>query len=124
MKKQMDDQRMEMIIGHLLRTGVLLAAGVVLLGAVMYLARNSRFRPVYHDFHGEPSELRTLSGIVHGALKGQKTALIQLGLVLLIATPIVRVVFSAIAFGFERDSLYVVITLIVLAVLLFSLIGH
>lgn len=115
---------MEIIIGHLLRSGVLLAAGVVLIGAIMFLAHDGRSQTAYHDFHGEPSGLRTLSGIVHGALSGQTAAVIQLGLILLIATPIARVVFSAIAFGLERDSLYVVITLIVLAVLLYSLVGH
>jgi uncharacterized membrane protein len=47
----------------------------------------------------------------------------QLGLLLLIATPIARVMFSAVAFAMERDRMYVGFTLIVLAVLLYSLFG-
>lgn len=51
-------------------------------------------------------------------------AIIQLGLLLLVATPIARVVFSAFAFFAEGDYLYVGITLLVLAVLMFSLFGN
>ena len=47
--------------------------------------------------------------------------IIQLGLLLLIATPVARVVFSVIGFVRQRDFVYVVLTLIVLAVLLYSL---
>jgi uncharacterized membrane protein len=47
----------------------------------------------------------------------------QLGLLLLIATPIVRVAFSAVAFALEGDKMYVLFTLLVLAVLLYSLFG-
>ena len=50
-------------------------------------------------------------------------AIIQFGLLLLIATPVARVAFAAIGFAMERDYLYVVITLIVLVVLLYSLFG-
>ena len=46
-----------------------------------------------------------------------------LGLLLLIATPVARVLFSAIAFAIERDGMYVVITLVVLAILMLSLFG-
>jgi uncharacterized membrane protein len=49
--------------------------------------------------------------------------MIQLGLLLLIATPVARVAFSVVAFVLERDRMYVGITLLVLAVLLFSLLG-
>jgi len=47
--------------------------------------------------------------------------IIQLGLLLLIATPVARVAFSVVAFAAERDWLYVAITLIVLAILIYSL---
>ena len=51
----------------------------------------------------------------------QCRGIIQFGLVLLIATPVARVAFSVAAFALQRDNTYVAITLIVLAVLLFSL---
>jgi uncharacterized membrane protein len=44
-----------------------------------------------------------------------------LGILILIATPVARVAFSVFAFAEERDRMYVIVTLIVLALLLFSL---
>jgi uncharacterized membrane protein len=118
-----DDQRIEIIIGALLRTGVILAAAVVFFGAVVYLAHHGREIPNYAVFHGEPENLKSASDIAHDALGISGRAIIQLGLLLLIATPVARVLFSAIAFAIERDYMYVVITLIVLAILLYSLFG-
>ena len=118
-----DDQRIEVIIGTLLRVGVLLAASVVVLGAAVYLVRHGREPINYFTFHGEPASLTTISGIVQGAIRGSASAIIQLGLVLLIATPVARVAFSAFAFALEHDYLYVGITLLVLVILLYSLFG-
>ena len=117
------DQRIENIIAQLLRAGVLTAALVVIGGAIPYLAANPRTRVGYRTFHGEPPELRTVDGIVHSAFSGNTLAVMQLGLLILIATPIARVVFSVFAFAREGDRMYVVFTLIVLAVLLYSLFG-
>ena len=118
-----NDQRIEVIIGGLLRTGVMLAATVVLLGAVIYLVRHGGEIPNYTVFHREPDNLTSATAILHGALGMSGRAIIQLGLLLLIATPVARVLFSAIAFALERDYLYVCITLIVLGILLYSLFG-
>ena len=117
------DQKVEAIIANLLRAGVLLAAGVVLIGASIYLVRHGAEPANYRVFRGEPSELRHLSGIVRSAIALQGRGIIQLGLLLLIATPIARVAFSTIAFAAEKDRLYVSFTLIVLAVLIYGLAG-
>jgi uncharacterized membrane protein len=118
-----NDQRIEVIIGALLRTGVILAAAVVLFGAAVYLARHGSEVPNYTVFHGDPENLKNVSAIVRGALGMSGSALIQLGLLLLIATPVARVLFSAIAFAMEHDYLYVFVTLVVLGILLYSLFG-
>lgn len=117
------DQRIEIIIGSLLRAGVLLAAAVVLIGGVLYEVRHGQEIVNYTTFHGEPEALKRIPAVVEGVLAFRASAIIQLGLLLLIATPIARVLFSAAAFAIEKDYLYVVITLIVLAVLLYSLLG-
>ena len=57
------------------------------------------------------------------SLHGRPRGLIQFGLLLLIATPVARVAFSVFGFTQERDWVYVVITLIVLALLVYSLSG-
>ena len=121
--RQWSDQNVEEWIGNLLRMGVTLAAAVVLFGGSVYLVRHGRTAPQFHVFKGEPTDLRTISGIVKDALTFHGRGLIQLGLLLLIATPVARVAFSAAAFAVERDRLYVVVTLIVLAVLMYSLTG-
>jgi uncharacterized membrane protein len=117
------DQRIEIVLSHLLRAGVLTAAVVVLAGAVLYLGGHARDHADYHTFRGEPEQLRSVHGVLHAAFAGQTTGILQLGLLLLIATPIARVVFSVFAFALEGDRMYVAFTLIVLSVLLYSLFG-
>ncbi|MCC6341434.1 MAG: DUF1634 domain-containing protein [Bryobacterales bacterium] len=113
--------QLEMRLGALLRLGVALAAAVVLSGGVLYLSRHGMDHPAYHTFHSGPSSLRTLPGILEGALHLREREVIQFGLVLLIATPIARVAFSIFAFCHERDWMYAGISAIVLALLLYGL---
>jgi uncharacterized membrane protein len=117
------DQYIETIIGNLLRAGVLASALVVLAGAGIFLAHHAR-DPVKDRKTFEPEEDQAYTHpvfIVRAALAGRGRALIQFGLLLLIATPVARVFFSAFAFARQRDAAYVLITLIVLAILLYSL---
>jgi uncharacterized membrane protein len=118
-----DDHRIEVILGNLLRTGVLISAAVVLWGACIYLFRHAHEPADYRVFRGEPSEFRTIPGVIQSVIDGRGRGLIQLGLLLLIATPIARVAFSIAGFALERDRMYVAFTLIVLAILLYSLLG-
>jgi uncharacterized membrane protein len=117
------DRRIEIILGNLLRIGVLISAAVVLWGASIYLFRHAHEAADYHVFRGEPSEYRTIPGVIQSVINGRGRGWIQLGLLLLIATPIARVAFSVVGFAIERDRMYVAFTLIVLAVLLYSLLG-
>lgn len=117
----MTDQKLEMAIGRMLQAGVLLSALIVAIGGVLYLAQSHGPRPDYTHFHGVAPDLRSPAGIFARAMHGDAEGLIQLGLLLLIATPIVRVVVAAGGFLLERDRLYAVVSLIVFAVLLWSL---
>ena len=119
------DRRIEIILGNLLRTGVLVSAAVVLLGACIYLSRHAHEPADYRVFRGEPSEYRTIRGVIQSVIvdRGRGQGIIQLGLLLLIATPIARVAFSVVGFAIERDRLYVAFTLLVLAILLYSFLG-
>jgi len=119
----LDDHRIEVIIGNLLRSGVHIAAAVVLLGAAIYLSRHAVEPTDFHTFRGEAAALRTVPAIVKGAAHFQGKSIIQLGLLLLIATPVARVAFSVVGFAIERDYLYVALTLVVLAVLMYSLLA-
>lgn len=115
------DRQVEQIVGSLLRAGVLLAAAVVLAGGVLYLVREGRAAADYRVFVGEEVGLRSLGGVVGEVLHLQSHGIIQVGLLLLIATPIARVALSLFAFARGRDSAYVAVTAIVLAVLVYSL---
>jgi uncharacterized membrane protein len=124
-KRGWSDERVEQLLGNLLRAGVLAAAAVVLAGGVLHLSRHGADPADYHVFQGEPADLRSPVGIVGDALEWRSRGLIQLGILLLTATPVARVAFSVIAFAGQRDYLYVAVTLIVLALLLYSLFsGH
>ena len=83
--------------------------------------RHGHETPHFGEFHGEPAELRTLGGVLAAVRTLEARAVIQLGLGLLVATPVARVVFSLFAFVRQRDGMYVVVTSIVLAVLLANL---
>lgn len=117
------DRRIENILGNLLRAGVVFSAVIVFCGAVVYLARHGRAPADYRVFQGEPSELRTVPGVVRDAVELSGRGIIQLGLLFLIATPVARVIISIWGFAAERDRMYVVFTVIVLAILVFSLVG-
>src|SRR5690242_14402704 len=112
------DRRIENILGNLLRAGVGLAALIVLCGAVLYLARHGFAPADYRVFKGEPSDLRSVPGIVRNVLEFNGRGIIQLGLLFLIATPVARVIFSIWGFAAERDRMYVAFTVIVLAILI------
>lgn len=117
------DENLEISISVILRTGVSIAGAVVFLGGIVYLLRHGGEAVNYRQFYGEPAADRKIGGIVAGTLAFQGRSIIQLGVLLLIATPIVRVAFSMVGFAMERDRTYVVITAIVLAVLIYGLVS-
>jgi uncharacterized membrane protein len=115
------DERLDLTIGRLLRYGLFLSAAIVVIGALVYLIKHGSEVPDYTDFKMAPASLRRPVNIIDQALHFTGHGVIQLGLLLLIATPVARVFFSVFAFFRQRDYLYTVITLIVLLILLFSL---
>ena len=123
LEKSWTEHRIEQIVGNLLRFGVMGAAMIVLIGGSLYLARYGATSPQYNAFQGEPRDLRSVSGIVAEALSFHSRGMIQLGVLLLIATPVARVAFLTFAFAHQRDRIYAMIALIVLALLSYSLVG-
>ena len=117
------DERIDQIVGNLLRSGVILATLVVAIGGVIYLIRHGGESADYRKFQGVQPELRTIPGIIELIWAGRSRGIIQFGLLLLIATPVARVAFSIFAFVRERDWMYVSFTCVVLAVLCYSLFG-
>jgi uncharacterized membrane protein len=118
-----NDLRIEEFLGQLLRVGVGLAALVVLAGGILYLRSAPSAVPDYKIFHGQPAEFTSVRQTIQGSAEFEPLAIIQLGLLLLIATPVARVVFSIAGFAMERDWLYIGVTIVVLALLLYSITG-
>jgi uncharacterized membrane protein len=122
--KSEQDMMMQLLIGNLLRLGVFAAAFLVLSGGILYLIEHGGTLPRVYQFSGEPEALTHFPSIVSNAFKGQALALIQTGLLVLIFTPIVRVILSVFLFAYEKDYLYVAITLVVFGLLLVGLFGQ
>jgi uncharacterized membrane protein len=121
--RRWSDEQVEQWIGGLLRWGVLTAAAVALFGLVLHLLTAGAAAADYAVFRGVPRGLDTVGGVLASALALRPGGVIQLGLLLLIATPILRVALSLVAFALQRDRLYVAITLLVLSLLLYGLLG-
>lgn len=117
------ERDVEQYIGKLLRYGVMLSCAITLFGGVIYLFQHKGVMVDYSPVptgmaFGVEDYLRELNTIFPRMLDFDGAAIIQFGVLVLIATPIIRVAFSAFSFLIEKDYLYVVITLIVLAIIM------
>ncbi len=115
------DKQVEILIGKVLRGGVLLACSVTFIGLGLYLVHNATVTPRYQVFHSVNAPLRSVYQLVPNAFHGSPLAIIQLGVLLLIATPVARVAFLVGAFALERDRMYVAVSGLVLIILLGSI---
>jgi uncharacterized membrane protein len=119
------DKDMPLLIGRVLRAGVVISISIVIFGGIVYLYRHGHSLADYREFKGVPGFVQYNAGLFHEAfnLKGQ--AIIQLGIILLIATPVLRIIFSAAGFALEKDYLYLGISILVLFIIFISAIsGH
>jgi uncharacterized membrane protein len=119
-----NDDQMRGIMGTLLRVGVLASAFLVVLGGILFFMQHPNEIFDYTTFKGEPAKFRQVHLIIKEALNFRGRDVIQLGLLLLIATPVARVIFSLIGFLIEKDWIYVAITSIVLIILSISLFSN
>lgn len=122
------DHAMEVTLARLLTVMMIIAAAVMVVGVVLLLTRPAPLAPMseFTTFTNTPREgadLRSMAGIWAGVSRGQALAIMQAGLVLLIATPVLRVAATAAIFARQRDWLYVAITLVVLIALGVGLVG-
>lgn len=103
------------MIGWILQSGVLMSAAVVCIGLVLLFAHPEQLSSQHvFAFPHTPGEVKD------GLFQLHPQAFIALGLLLLIATPVLRVAVSIFAFALEHDRRYVVITTVVLAILFIS----
>ncbi|WP_410220409.1 DUF1634 domain-containing protein [Pedobacter sp.] len=117
------DKDIQAIIGNLLRIGVVLSMATVLIGAVIYLLGNAGKSVEYHTFDYAKVHLKDIKSIFTNLHALEGITIIQLGLLMLIFTPIARIVMAAVSFFIEKDYLYVLICIIVLLIIAMSLSG-
>jgi uncharacterized membrane protein len=110
-------RRVEIIISQVLRGGVLLSAAIISIGVVLFYIHYFSVAGHVLDTAAFP---HSLVSVAQGLMRGDPLAIIVLGLLVLLATPVARVAVSIVAFGFERDWRYVVISTVVLLVLIIS----
>ena len=120
-KHSSSDKDIQVILGTLLRIGVIAAMTVVFIGGISYLVMNSGQVANYSVFSPETAHYSSVTAVFAGLQSMNGAAIIQFGVLLLIFTPITRVLFSVFGFLAERDYMYVIIGLFVLVVILFSL---
>jgi uncharacterized membrane protein len=121
--KEESEAQAEEIMSNVLRWGILATSLIVLIGAVIFLFREGFEIPDYSHFDGNQTEFNTLSVIFSEALSFHGRGIIQFGLLLLICVPIVRVAVSIYTFAMQSDITYVIVSIIVLTVLVYSFVS-
>lgn len=115
------DVATERLIGRLLQVGVAISAAVLLLGWGLFLVTHGSDAADFRDFHDTPESQSSVAGVIRGALSLRAPELMQLGIVLLVATPVARVALTVVAFLRRRDGAFALLSAIVLLILLYGL---
>jgi uncharacterized membrane protein len=115
------DQKMEAEMGLVLRAGVILSCSLMLAGGVLYMLRHGGERESFAMFHGERPSLENVRGIWQEVRSGSARGIIQLSVLFMIATPVMRVAFAVYGFARQRHWLFTAISLTVLGLLIFGL---
>jgi uncharacterized membrane protein len=118
---QLTDKALETSIARMLVCGVILSSIAVFTGGMLYLKNAKMQIADYKHFHAAAPSLRTVGGVLQGVLSLNAESIIQLGLLLLIATPVMRVIFCMVGFSRQPDKLYAAVSFVVLAILIYSL---
>jgi uncharacterized membrane protein len=118
--------RMELVISYLLRGGVIVSVALIVLGVVVMFVRH----PEYFTSKTELDRLvspgaafpHTLTDVAASLREFRGRGIVTLGLLVLIATPVLRVAASVVLFAIQRDWTYSLITAVVLSLLVLSLV--
>jgi len=120
-KHYLGDKDVQVILGTLLRVGVLISTSIVLIGGIVFMSTRTNQLVSFENFKPEEAKFSSIADIFIGLRTFDGLAIIQFGVLLLIFTPIARVVFSIFSFLMEKDYMYVGIGLIVLCIIITSL---
>lgn len=122
-KENINDKDIQLILGTLLRAGVIISMGIVLIGGAIFLVHHQGAVIDYKVFKPELNKFSSIAAIFKGVLTFKGDAIVQFGILMLIFTPVARIVFAIFSFLIERDYLYVLIGIIILTIITISLNG-
>nr|WP_314498123.1 DUF1634 domain-containing protein [uncultured Chryseobacterium sp.] len=120
MKKNFTDVDLNRSVGNLLRLGVILSVIISLVGFVKLFTEGFKMPRKYKLLEMGTSSEKVWSQFWETLCKGEGMAIIQLGILILIFTPLMRIIFALIGYLKEKDYLYVLISSIVLAIMAVS----
>ncbi|MCX2576164.1 DUF1634 domain-containing protein [Pedobacter sandarakinus] len=123
MKAKINDKDIQVVLGTLLRAGVIISMSIVLIGGVVYLVHHQGVITDYRVFKPELAKFSSINAIFSGLTSFHGDAIVQFGILMLIFTPVARIIMAIISFFIEKDYLYVLIGFIILAILTISLNG-
>ncbi|RQP10218.1 MAG: DUF1634 domain-containing protein [Chryseobacterium sp.] len=119
MKKTFKDRDLNQMVGNLLRAGVLLSVLVAVIGATLLAVKGELSLPVSY---GQPAETENrFVSFWSELITGEPVAVLELGILILLFTPVMRVIFAIIGYAREKDYLYVAISTVVLAIIIGSI---
>ena len=121
MRKEFTDLDLNRSVGNLLRLGVILSVTTSLIGFIKLYLEGFEM-PKNYDQLGIPSE-NVWQSFWNSLKHFEGMGIIQLGILLLILTPLMRIIFALIGYLKEKDYTYVVISLIVLGIMFVSFIS-
>lgn len=117
-QEKFEERDFQLIIGNLLRYGVWISLSVAFMGGIIYLLNHGNELENYSTFYENDTNIfKVIINIYNGVVQGQGESIILLGIILLFITPILRLLISLIVFYFEKDYLYVFITMIVILII-------
>lgn len=117
---QFSKRDVQVLVGNTLRIGVWVSMGITLLGLVLFLAQNSSKSFDATMLAADPVNF-TFSALIHGIMQGDALSIIQLGVLVLLITPILRIFFALYGYWQEGNKLYIIISLVVLCIIASSL---
>jgi len=120
-KHYLADKDVQVILGTLLRVGVILSTVIVLIGGLIFLTTHTNQKVAFNQFNPAQARFSSVAAIFKGIKTLDGLAIVQFGVLLLIFTPIARVVFSIFSFLMEKDYMYVIIGIVVLTIIITSL---
>jgi uncharacterized membrane protein len=114
-KISQENQKIEEHLSRLLRIGIILAVGMIILGLVLFMLTNSA--PIDYQIHDFDLVAYFTSHSLWDAVN-----IMILGIFMLIVTPIFRVIATIVTFAMYGDRLYVLFTVLVLIIIVLSII--